>query len=89
MMEYVCSSTSSDGTTNIPRKNILEKDRTQGSYYNYNIMSIGDDLIKTRDVTVWTMLIVIIVNLICFVIITACYIAIISILESLLRNQGT
>ena len=48
------------------QENILDKTTDQQHY-------IREEIIKTRNVTVWTM---IIVNLICFVIITVCYIAI-------------
>ena len=51
------------------RENMLEKDNTP----NDEIYHMGKEMIMTRDVTVWAMLIV---NLICFVIITVCYIAI-------------
>ena len=50
------------------QENILDKDKTPGEQYD-----IGDEIIKTRNVTVWTMLVV---NLICFLIIAVCYIAI-------------
>ena len=49
-------------------ENILDKDKTPNE-----TMVIGDEIIETRNVTVWTMLVV---NLICFVVITVCYIAI-------------
>ena len=54
------------------QENILDKDKTPEGQ-RYTIYYMGDEIIKTRNVTVWTMLVV---NLICFLIITVCYIAI-------------
>ena len=59
------------------QENILEKDwkdRTPDNDYYYFNVTVGDEIIKTRNVTVWTMLMV---NLICFVVMTVCYIAIV------------
>ena len=52
------------------QENILDKDKTPDAD---DILDVGDEIIKTRNVTVWTMLVV---NLICFVVVTVCYIAI-------------